>query len=167
MKSLPALSLVAITLFGASPARADWEYTRWGMTPREVIASSAGRASRAPPARQNRLGRSGNWVVGREVMDGLELDATFRFYQDRLENIRLTPVQQSAETCASFLAVLERRFGAPDERTSYVTSGATWRRPESGLYLSWSLFDGRSGGRVLCDVTIQKDDTLVVRGSGR
>jgi hypothetical protein len=41
MRMLP-LCLVAPT------ARAEWQYTRWGMTPEQVVAASGGKAELLP-----------------------------------------------------------------------------------------------------------------------
>jgi hypothetical protein len=34
----------ALACVAASPAEADWQYTRWGMTPKQVVAASRGAA---------------------------------------------------------------------------------------------------------------------------
>ena len=33
-------SMLALAWFGASAAKADWEYTKWGMTPQQVVSAS-------------------------------------------------------------------------------------------------------------------------------
>lgn len=47
------LLIAAVAAWSAS-ARADWEYTRWGMTADQVIAASHGAASMMPEARRFR-----------------------------------------------------------------------------------------------------------------
>jgi hypothetical protein len=50
MKSL-VIATGLLTLF-ASQARADWEYTSWGMTPEQVVAASKGSAKIMPKDQQ-------------------------------------------------------------------------------------------------------------------
>ena len=39
------ISIIAVLLIAQAPeAHADWQYTRWGMTPQQVIDASGGRA---------------------------------------------------------------------------------------------------------------------------
>jgi hypothetical protein len=59
-------TLVSIELISGMRASADWEFTRWGMTPEQVISASQGRAI-ADPAPPQRLP---NWV-GVECKVGL------------------------------------------------------------------------------------------------
>ena len=50
-----------------------WEYTRWGMTPQEVIAASAGKAW----AGHSRMPR--RWVEGEQMFHGRKYDVVFVF----------------------------------------------------------------------------------------
>src|SRR4051812_43561803 len=43
---------VALALGVSAPARADWEYARWGMSVDEVVAASRGRATKTTPLEQ-------------------------------------------------------------------------------------------------------------------
>ena len=47
--------LLLALLVLAGPARAHWEYTRWGMTPEQVVQASRGTALLVPPAERRRL----------------------------------------------------------------------------------------------------------------
>ncbi len=49
-------SILAISslILAGSPALADWQYTRWGMTPNEVLAASEGAAVRLNVAEHQR-----------------------------------------------------------------------------------------------------------------
>jgi hypothetical protein len=55
--AVPALTLV-VELSFSGPARADWEYARWGMSVSEVIAASRGRAMIAQGAGRSRRASS-------------------------------------------------------------------------------------------------------------
>ncbi len=49
----------------APPARADWAFTRWGMTPEQVVAASGGAARLIPPGRRERFDAQ-NWELAAE-----------------------------------------------------------------------------------------------------
>ena len=40
--------IVACVMLAATPASADWEFTKWGMTPAQVMAGSSGMVSAMP-----------------------------------------------------------------------------------------------------------------------
>lgn len=50
-----ALPLLAVLLLAAAPARAHWEYTRWGMTPEQVAQASRGAVRVIPPSARKPL----------------------------------------------------------------------------------------------------------------
>lgn len=43
------ISLVAVFVTLSVPARADWKFTKWGMTPEQVVEASAGAARMSTP----------------------------------------------------------------------------------------------------------------------
>jgi hypothetical protein len=50
---LPAILILAVCCIATS-ARANWAFTRWGMTPEEVVAASGGAARLLPPNERTR-----------------------------------------------------------------------------------------------------------------
>ena len=77
--SVSTIGLLLVLSIGQ--ARADWEYTRWGMTPQEVVAASHGAASQLPAAKQvvNAATKMTVKASG-TVKDGaLELNVRFAF----------------------------------------------------------------------------------------
>jgi hypothetical protein len=48
LSRLTVATLLFLTNF---PAKADWQFTKWGMTPGQVVAASRGSAVRLPPDR--------------------------------------------------------------------------------------------------------------------
>lgn len=82
------LACVGLAL-GGSAARADWQYTRWGMTPGQVVAASHGAVSTSS-------GDPGDHVEGEEVgasgtyaSGDFKFRAVFYFINDKLADIRL------------------------------------------------------------------------------
>ncbi len=63
--SLHRAAVIAVGLaFSTTAANADWQYTKWGMTPDQVIEASTGQAERITPlTREYRLrGKLGSLV---------------------------------------------------------------------------------------------------------
>lgn len=114
--------ITALGLAFAAPAKADWQYTRWGMSPQEVVAASKGasRLDRAPPGHEvfdASLGASGGYETQ---------GYTFRseFYFDgaqRLKGIRLMLTDFSK--CDSLLDLLLGLYGSSGGIDKF---GASW-----------------------------------------
>jgi hypothetical protein len=73
------LPLAWSMLLVAPSARADWQYTHWGMTPEQVVAASKGAAKLLPEKDRPRLPPFVTAAVG-EYQDGpLQLRTVFMF----------------------------------------------------------------------------------------
>jgi hypothetical protein len=85
-----AIALLMLT----TSARADWQYTRWGMTPDDVVAASNGKARRAEPG----LGRegeilppgSGRLAEAETKISGVRFYIQFLFRKERLVMVQLS-----------------------------------------------------------------------------
>jgi hypothetical protein len=89
-------------------ALADWQYTRWGMTPQQVIAASNGtvswRAVKLPKPNGPREEIGGSYAAGERIFD-----VSFTFSDGRLSIVSL-----KADPCdGSLLADLKSRYGRP------------------------------------------------------
>lgn len=81
MRSMTWLTGLAALLI-APMAHADWQYTKWGMTPEQVVAASGGRAKLLPAKQRPRIPPLETAASG-EFQDGaLELRTTFSFNID-------------------------------------------------------------------------------------
>ena len=74
-------AIAAIAALAPAKSRADWEYTRWGMTPEQVAAASKGTVTVEPEAKrqvipevQRQSGADGTYSS-----DGLKLQVRFQF----------------------------------------------------------------------------------------
>jgi hypothetical protein len=63
MKFLAVAAAISLAL--VSQARADWEYTKWGMTPAQVISASHGDA-KITPAADRYKNEEDHWEMGAE-----------------------------------------------------------------------------------------------------
>ena len=94
-----------------APAAAEWQYTRWGMSPAEVVAASNGKARLAKPDKAT------NTVFG---STGAEADyseppysfrVVFNFRYDKLTQVTLHPVGKT--DCTPIANGLIARLGPP------------------------------------------------------
>jgi hypothetical protein len=49
LATITAATITAGIVLSAATAHADWQYTRWGMTPEETLAASKGKLKRCDP----------------------------------------------------------------------------------------------------------------------
>lgn len=87
MRSSKAL-LLAMLAFG-SPAQADWQYTRWGMTPTQVAAASGGAVVVGTGDAGDRYSGAEIGAVGNYRSGDYRFHAVFYFVNNRLSDIRL------------------------------------------------------------------------------
>lgn len=88
MRSITSCT-VLFTAFLASPANADWQYTRWGMTPEQVASASGGTVTIGPgePSQEYsgaRIGASGRYSTG-----DYQFNSQFHFADLKLVSVRL------------------------------------------------------------------------------
>lgn len=132
--ALAAAALAAWLAVPAGPAEAHWEFTRWGMTQRQVIAASRG-SLRALPPRERRLVTEARmeYRVGGEFRSGdLRLRVVLAFDQ-RNGGLVCVSARGDAVLAGVLRARLERRFGQPAETGIDPTTGTetlSWTRPD-------------------------------------
>lgn len=82
MRTWAVAAIAAAILTTATPAAADWQWTRWGMSPAEVVTASGGKA--VPGAR-------GLYVLSEpQVAGGLTFDSVaFSFDDGRLSAVTM------------------------------------------------------------------------------
>ncbi len=109
---------VILALFVGSTARADWQYTKWGMTPEEVVAASSEAARpatdeerqkafiRTQPAREP-------LAVGRYSGGVYDFKAVFYFENRALVEVRLTLAPYADPN--GLWAALAGQYGEPIE----------------------------------------------------
>lgn len=94
----------------ASPARADWQATRWNMSPEQVAEAMAGQAPLSRGSSRDRLGgkRVGN------VGEYRSAEARFRtiYYYDAAGLAQITLVRRSGD-CRAIGEALVRQHGQP------------------------------------------------------
>ena len=116
--------VAAIAMLFAEPASAHWQYTRWGMTPAEVIAASNG-AAHVGSGVQSVLGEGTADVVGTYDAGGRIFSTAFTFEQGHLASVALWTTDWSQ--CIPTIKDLQAVYGDPEEYTDgKVVANATW-----------------------------------------
>lgn len=146
-----ALVCVAISLFAATSARADWQFTRWGMSPEEVVAASKGSAvvlSGADVRRYSR-GDKAAMLAMPYIAESFTFNARFLFSSGKLAEVDLDLTGGSPN---DLVRAIRDRYGMPV--TSYGGGEGEWVADGDHVQLTnivghWSLayFPGvHSGG---------------------
>ena len=106
--------LIGLTaLLAAFPAHANWQYTKWGMTPEQVVAASGGRAELLPLPQRPRIPPLETAATG-EVQDGaLTLRTAFLFNTDGGGLACVSYGLTSRDGADAFKALLVSRYGQP------------------------------------------------------
>jgi len=126
----PLLLLCAV----ASPAAAHWEYTRWGMTERQVIAAARNAVRALPPGERRPVpaARMEYRVSGEFRTEGLQMTVAFAF-DARNGGLVCVSGRAAANHAEALRARLERAFGPPQERGQDAAGGTRsygWSRPD-------------------------------------
>lgn len=100
------------------PALADWQYTRWGMSPEQVVAASKGSANLLPPDQRPRLPPLETSAKGTFQDGALTLRTTFTFDTSKggLTCVWYGVAEQA--NSEPFKQMLLKRYGEPAETSS-------------------------------------------------
>jgi hypothetical protein len=135
----------------AAPAAADWQYTRWGMSPEQVVAASRGAVQLGPPP----SGKSYENLTGRArgvyTEAGASFDAYFHFDAEaRLARVALE--RTGGTECAPLHNRLLAELGRPatSTRQPFATIDQ-WRDRARGNLVGYVLV-----GQLPCTITYSR-----------
>jgi len=119
---IAALALACLAMPAA--ARADWDWTRWGMPASEVIAGSKGEVAPVDGAPGQRVNGWDLKATGDIRRDGLAFRAELFFDPDgqALHLVRLT--LEDPGRCPKLLKRLRQRHGAPRDESVVLPVGS-------------------------------------------
>ena len=122
--------LLVFTIALSGIAKADWQYTKWGMTPEQVVAASGGKAKllhgvQYPPPHEILAGSE-------TTVRDMPLSVNFLFRGRKLTEVHLGHGCDDAREAATLQSALYDRFGRPvrDERGDNIFQA--WRDEKSG-----------------------------------
>lgn len=134
--------LVTAALAIATPTQAHWQYTRWGMSPKEVEAASGGKTT--PYTAVERLTSDGSHIVltAPYQVQGLNFHAQFAFDRPvgKLNKVTLFIIAQKSK-CYDVAILLDRTYGTPEGASSdkHFTN-RSWRDHANGNHVKYSEY---------------------------
>ena len=135
----------------AAPAAADWRYTRWGMSPEQVVAASNGAVQLGPPPQGKTYDNLTGRALGKHEADGATFLAFFHF--DAANGLAKVALERSGGTaCAALQGALVAQFGAPAKstRNNFATI-EEWRDTARGNLVRYILI-----GDLPCTITYDR-----------
>jgi len=122
-RAAAALALVSAVLSAMTEARADWQYTRWGMSPEQVIAASRGTAK---PSAGPELGDKSErlLVISNTEIENVVFWVSFYFSRSTggLSRIFVQKDDCTAWTASRLRLLLRAKFGHPIKTTDLSTT---------------------------------------------
>lgn len=142
-----AVALVTSCCCLAPEARADWQYTRWGMSLQELLGADQGIVKTTTAVQEDRAYGFGKPMAsGHYEAMGTEFSVDFLFDSDKLSGVAL--YMDSSDAAARINAALGDQYGKPDESTSEFdpttecqTDYRRWRDLQAGnviAFRSWT-----------------------------
>jgi hypothetical protein len=131
---------IIVLLLTPRTAYADWQYTKWGMSPEEVVAASNGNAQLLPDteAKKSRATDNDFITLAKAVrsVNGERFSVSFNFikHSKRLQMVSLDAVDVSR--CTMYKSYLFHRYGAPAV-SEFDGTLLIWRDPPSGNAVDW------------------------------
>jgi hypothetical protein len=118
-RTIAVIAIALLLSMGVAPANADWQYTKWGMTPQQVVEASGGKIKRLEKPRQGRPGEIA-LLEGPYETGNLKFRATFVFRDAEpkpLTMVNLTFLDSEKLTCRGVHEALFAKYGEPMHST--------------------------------------------------
>ena len=171
-----ASRLVAATFHGCAlaalipvtMARADWQFTRWGQSPDEVLKSSEIALNQSTP--KDEAGHAIPLIRGSALLNGIYTTPEFKapvwlyFADNKLSGVYLEIAD--GETASLIGGRLSNQYGAPAEKNSGSQgdckySAKTWNdaHRRNRVHFSWDVCDSGFHHFVLIYTPIEQPDS--------
>lgn len=130
-KALIAAGVAAVLIYSAGGARADWQYTTWGMAPEQVIRVAPQHAGLRQPtpdeARGQAIQGQPPGLVGYHYAGNFAFNASFYFAGGGLSRVYLTTKDYG--NAQHLFAALKAQYGPPliDRNIRQGESKMLWR----------------------------------------
>jgi hypothetical protein len=136
IRSRLATMSVALLVSSATASRADWEYTKWGMTPEQVAKASQGTVKVIPPDKRTRDAADQNEMAaeGKYLTEKLALDVGFMF-DPAGGGLACVMYNALGDDALRLGKILAGRYGAPSKESDFMSSHTTlWIKPDEIEY---------------------------------
>jgi hypothetical protein len=121
--------IAVAAISAAAPAQAHWQFTRWGMTPAQVMAASSGTA-RKGEGDASAQGDATRQVVGDYAAGSFKFAVSYWFDGSGLA--RITMSQKDDAMCRELQRDLTARYGEPVEYEGGSVQRRMWADKPSG-----------------------------------
>lgn len=112
MRRLP-MSILCLLVAAPMSARADWEYTKWGMTPEQVAKASKGAAKVIPPAKRRTGGAVESGATAAQSLGPVKMAVGFLFDAKTHGLVCVISTVDDHSTNAQLESELLKRLGQP------------------------------------------------------
>lgn len=115
--------IAVLATWVAEPAQADWQYTKWGMTPDQVVAASKGTAELGS-GEMSAQGDAKKGATGRYAAGDYQFSVNFWFNGTGLSAVSLS-LRNDAQ-CLALQRDLLAKYGDPVERSGGPVPRQMW-----------------------------------------
>jgi hypothetical protein len=140
-------AIVAALCLAASVAKADWQYTRWGMTVDEAIAASNGELQRCTPevclADSTTLSRifiDPKGAFGPYQWGSYKFTAFLNFYDGKLLAVNLL-LHRTWDDVATLVSALDARYGTGEHMGNDDDVSQSWIWSMASDTVSLTIFN--------------------------
>lgn len=110
----------ALAVMTPTDSHADWQYTRWGMTPNQAIAASNGQLRRCDPQAckgKDATGDSNTVQLFGDYVSGQFNFTVFLYFDNRSSKLSYVTLQlKTPEKAIALLRALRKKYGEPSRR---------------------------------------------------
>lgn len=127
--------LAPLALCVAMPAQADWEFTRWGMSPEEVVAASGPSAKIVAADPDTEIWDMDRLAVDAWERDGIVFEVGYHF--DDGARLQFVDLLHEGPNCDRLVETSLARWGASQTERQSLGNGLLltthiWTDPENG-----------------------------------
>jgi hypothetical protein len=113
----------------SQPSLAHWQYTRWGMTPNEVVAASKGKALLVTSTQFGENGETADVGAIHEIA-GIKFETVFLFREKRLSMVIVW--SEDSQQCRALSRDLLATYGKPSSVKNGLMPRTDWEDQANG-----------------------------------
>jgi len=121
-----SIGVTIVLLMSASPALAGWEYAKWGMSPKQLVAASKGKAKLGNGEPGDRVEREEVGALGTYGNTDGQFTSIFYFRDNKLNQINLKMTGDDRDKrCEHMFSDFTTKYGEPD--ASSIEGVTSWK----------------------------------------
>lgn len=157
------LCAISSILIASSPAKADWQFTKWGMSPDQVQKASPVKLSSGDYCPVNNKNNSSGYYQVKYATDwnvgSMKFIACFLFADNKLRIVNLFSKNVNQDV---LIRGLSQKYGQPKIDKFYTSTNYKWNIPNEQVRFTYSFFEGVVNPYVLSyEDKSDSDDTAI------